>query len=263
MTKRDGEEADVKRAPGYTPGDRSRDRDDGRRGASAARPGPTGGSAAVRRRPRREEPGRARGGARARRRCRGMRRTVPSSFRRGRRRRRTSRRTGTSSGHERARRTPRAATRRSRPSRSSRAFAPGPGSLGVPPRTRSRSRSTKRSTDGKSIATSSAKHPRGTPAARTRSHVRGPRRGAEAIPAHIAHRASTIGGGSRLVNLARVARGCYRATAMADARECPLCGATMRLKRTEQPVNVPGNPEHDHAPHSRVGVSRVRLLRRS
>ena len=29
---------------------------------------------------------------------------------------------------------------------------------------------------------------------------------------------------------------------MADTKECPLCGTTMRLKRSEQIVPVPGNP---------------------
>jgi len=30
---------------------------------------------------------------------------------------------------------------------------------------------------------------------------------------------------------------------MSDApKECPLCGTTMRLKRSETPVQVPGNP---------------------
>ena len=29
---------------------------------------------------------------------------------------------------------------------------------------------------------------------------------------------------------------------MADERECPLCGGTMRLKRSEIPVQVPGTP---------------------
>jgi rubredoxin len=30
---------------------------------------------------------------------------------------------------------------------------------------------------------------------------------------------------------------------MAEERECPLCGGTMRLKRSEVPVQVPGNPK--------------------
>jgi hypothetical protein len=30
---------------------------------------------------------------------------------------------------------------------------------------------------------------------------------------------------------------------MPESRECPLCGGTMRLKRTEQVVQVPGNPK--------------------
>jgi hypothetical protein len=30
---------------------------------------------------------------------------------------------------------------------------------------------------------------------------------------------------------------------MADTRECPLCGGTMRLRRTETYVHVPGNPQ--------------------
>lgn len=29
---------------------------------------------------------------------------------------------------------------------------------------------------------------------------------------------------------------------MAEARECPLCAGTMRLKRTETAVQIPGNP---------------------
>ena len=29
---------------------------------------------------------------------------------------------------------------------------------------------------------------------------------------------------------------------MADGRDCPMCGTTMHLKRTEQPVTIPGNP---------------------
>jgi len=28
-----------------------------------------------------------------------------------------------------------------------------------------------------------------------------------------------------------------------DMRECPLCGGTMRLKRSETVVHVPGNPK--------------------
>jgi hypothetical protein len=28
-----------------------------------------------------------------------------------------------------------------------------------------------------------------------------------------------------------------------DARECPLCGSTMRLKRSEALVQIPGNPK--------------------
>jgi uncharacterized protein with PIN domain len=28
-----------------------------------------------------------------------------------------------------------------------------------------------------------------------------------------------------------------------DMRECPLCGGTMRLKRSETVVQVPGNPK--------------------
>jgi len=30
---------------------------------------------------------------------------------------------------------------------------------------------------------------------------------------------------------------------MAEQRECPLCGGTMRLKRTAGTVQVPGNPQ--------------------
>ncbi len=29
---------------------------------------------------------------------------------------------------------------------------------------------------------------------------------------------------------------------MADTRECPLCGGTMRLRRSETVVQIPGNP---------------------
>jgi len=29
---------------------------------------------------------------------------------------------------------------------------------------------------------------------------------------------------------------------MATARECPLCGGTMKLRTTEQTIHVPGNP---------------------
>jgi hypothetical protein len=29
---------------------------------------------------------------------------------------------------------------------------------------------------------------------------------------------------------------------VADTRECPLCGGTMRLKRSETAVQIPGNP---------------------
>jgi YgiT-type zinc finger domain-containing protein len=29
---------------------------------------------------------------------------------------------------------------------------------------------------------------------------------------------------------------------MADPKDCPLCGSTMRLKRTKTVVRVPGNP---------------------
>ena len=29
---------------------------------------------------------------------------------------------------------------------------------------------------------------------------------------------------------------------MADTRECPMCGGTMRLKLTDTAVQVPGNP---------------------
>jgi C4-type Zn-finger protein len=31
------------------------------------------------------------------------------------------------------------------------------------------------------------------------------------------------------------------------AKECPLCGGTMRLTRTETPVRVPGNPQATRA----------------
>jgi hypothetical protein len=30
---------------------------------------------------------------------------------------------------------------------------------------------------------------------------------------------------------------------MPDVRDCPLCGAAMRLKQTQQIVHVPGNPQ--------------------
>jgi uncharacterized protein with PIN domain len=30
---------------------------------------------------------------------------------------------------------------------------------------------------------------------------------------------------------------------MAETKECPLCGGTMRLKQTETVVQVPGNPQ--------------------
>jgi YgiT-type zinc finger domain-containing protein len=30
---------------------------------------------------------------------------------------------------------------------------------------------------------------------------------------------------------------------MSDERECPMCGATMALKRHEEPVQIPGNPK--------------------
>ena len=30
---------------------------------------------------------------------------------------------------------------------------------------------------------------------------------------------------------------------MPDARECPLCGCTMRLKQAQHVVRVPGNPK--------------------
>jgi C4-type Zn-finger protein len=30
---------------------------------------------------------------------------------------------------------------------------------------------------------------------------------------------------------------------MAEGRECPMCGATMRLKRAESTVQIPGNPK--------------------
>jgi hypothetical protein len=36
--------------------------------------------------------------------------------------------------------------------------------------------------------------------------------------------------------------------AMADVRECPLCGGTMRLKRTETVVQIPGNPQPTSRP---------------
>jgi len=29
---------------------------------------------------------------------------------------------------------------------------------------------------------------------------------------------------------------------MIETRECPLCGGTMRLKRSESAVQIPGNP---------------------
>jgi len=35
---------------------------------------------------------------------------------------------------------------------------------------------------------------------------------------------------------------------MADIRECPLCGTTMRLKLTETIVQIPGNPKPTRAP---------------
>ena len=50
---------------------------------------------------------------------------------------------------------------------------------------------------------------------------------------------------------------------MADARECPLCGGTMRLKHTEQTVHIPGNPKPTTRQISRMGVPGLRLLRRS
>jgi rubredoxin len=28
-----------------------------------------------------------------------------------------------------------------------------------------------------------------------------------------------------------------------ERRECPLCGGTMHLKRTQSPLHVPGNPK--------------------
>jgi rubredoxin len=30
---------------------------------------------------------------------------------------------------------------------------------------------------------------------------------------------------------------------MPEARECPLCGATMRIKEIEAVVHIPGNPQ--------------------
>jgi ssDNA-binding Zn-finger/Zn-ribbon topoisomerase 1 len=30
---------------------------------------------------------------------------------------------------------------------------------------------------------------------------------------------------------------------MADVRECPLCGGSMRLKQSETVVQIPGNPK--------------------
>jgi len=42
----------------------------------------------------------------------------------------------------------------------------------------------------------------------------------------------------------------YRVSVMADAHECPLCGGTMQLKRTQTVVQVPGNPH----PTSRAGA---------
>jgi C4-type Zn-finger protein len=33
------------------------------------------------------------------------------------------------------------------------------------------------------------------------------------------------------------------AAAMADVRECPLCGATMRLKISETVAQIPGTPK--------------------
>jgi hypothetical protein len=30
---------------------------------------------------------------------------------------------------------------------------------------------------------------------------------------------------------------------MPEPKECPLCGATMRLRRTETVVRIPGNPK--------------------
>ncbi len=34
----------------------------------------------------------------------------------------------------------------------------------------------------------------------------------------------------------------FTTKSMPDARECPLCGCTMRLKHGKQVVRVPGNP---------------------
>jgi len=34
------------------------------------------------------------------------------------------------------------------------------------------------------------------------------------------------------------------------AKECPMCGGTMRLKRTETVVHVPGNPKPTSRQHA-------------
>lgn len=36
---------------------------------------------------------------------------------------------------------------------------------------------------------------------------------------------------------------CYGRPDVATARECPLCGGTMRIVTSEQIVRVPGNPQ--------------------
>jgi rubredoxin len=35
---------------------------------------------------------------------------------------------------------------------------------------------------------------------------------------------------------------------MPEGRECPMCGATMRLKRGEATVRIPGNPKPTNRP---------------
>ena len=34
-----------------------------------------------------------------------------------------------------------------------------------------------------------------------------------------------------------------------EQRECPLCGGTMRIKRTEVVIVIPGNPKPTTRPH--------------
>jgi hypothetical protein len=47
---------------------------------------------------------------------------------------------------------------------------------------------------------------------------------------------------SRVPRLSRRGAGVNVTSTMAEGRECPLCGGTMRLRRTEHAVQIPGNP---------------------